>query len=225
MKGAEEARIIACATVAEELRHLGVAEERLTVLDFGLHVFPDKLRETLQAEIEATSGDCDILLGYGLCSNALLGLTSSSHRLVVPRVDDCIALFLGSRAEHLRQLSEQPGTYFLTKGWVEAADVPYYEYQRMVERYGEEKARKVSRIMLANYTRVLLIDTGNYHLEEYRDFARAMAELFELAFEEVAGSNRMLVKLIEGDWDDEFLVIEPGEEFQLGDFLKEQGPE
>lgn len=225
MKGAEEARIIACATVAEELRHLGVAEERLTVLDFGLHVFPDKLRENLQAEIDATPGDRDILLGYGLCSNALLGLSSPSHRLVVPRVDDCIALFLGSRAEHRRQLAEQPGTYFLTKGWVEAADVPYYEYLRMVERYGEEKARRVSRIMLANYTRVLLIDTGNYQLEEYREFARVMAELFELAFEEVAGSNRMLVKLLEGDWDGEFIVIEPGGEFKLGDFLKEQGHE
>lgn len=214
-----EARIIACATVAEELRHLGVGEERLKVLDFGLHVFPDKLRETLQAEIDSTPGSGDILLGYGLCSNALLGISSAAHRLVVPRVDDCIALFLGSRAEHLRQLSDQPGTYFLTKGWVEAADLPYYEYQRMVEKYGEERARRVSRIMLANYTRVLLIDTGNYRMEEYRDFARQMADLFEMGFEEVQGSNRMLQGLLGGTWDEEFVVLEPGREFSLADFL------
>jgi hypothetical protein len=214
-----EAGIIACATVAEELRHLGVGEERLTVLDFGLHVFPDKLKETLQAEIDSTPGSGDILLGYGLCSNALLGISSSSHRLVVPRVDDCIALFLGSRAEHLRQLTDQPGTYFLTKGWVEAADLPYYEYHRMVEKYGEERARKVSRIMLANYTRVLLIDTGNYRMEEYRDFAKQMADLFELGFEEVQGSNRMLAGLLEGDWNEEFVVLEPNREFALDDFL------
>lgn len=219
MNVTEGAKIIACATVAEELRHLGVAEESLKVLDFGLHVFPDQLKETLQAEIDATSGDCDILLGYGLCSNALLGLSSSTHRLVVPRVDDCIALFLGSRSEHLRQLAEQPGTYYLTKGWVEAADVPYYEYQRMTEKYGEERARKVSRIMLANYTRVLLVDTGNYRIDEYREFARNMADLFELDFEEVEGSNRMLIKLLEGDWDGEFVVVEPGHEFSLADFL------
>ena len=219
MNDTGEARIIACATVAEELRHLGVGEERLKVLDFGLHVFPDQLKETLQAEIDSTPGSGDILLGYGLCSNALLGISSPSHRLVVPRVDDCIALFLGSRAEHLRQLTDQPGTYFLTKGWVEAADLPYYEYQRMVEKYGEERARKVSGIMLANYTRVLLIDTGNYRMEEYREFAKEMADFFELGFEEVRGSNRMLVGLLGGDWGEEFVVLEPGREFALDDFL------
>lgn len=212
-------KIIACATVAEELRHLGVDDDRLTVLDFGLHVYPDKLREALQEEIDSTPGDRDILLGYGLCSNALTGVHSGSHRLVIPRIDDCIALFLGSRAEHLRQLKEEPGTYFLTKGWVEAADLPYHEYLRMVEKYGEEKARRVSSIMLANYTRVLLIDTGNYRMEEYREFAREMADLFGLRFEEAAGSNRLLEMLLAGDWDEEFIVAEPGIELKLGDFL------
>ncbi len=213
--------IIACATVAEELRCLGVPGERLRTLDFGLHAFPEKLREALQEEIDSVPGSCDILLGYGLCSNAVLGLRSSAHRLVVPRVDDCIALFLGSRSEHLRQLSEQPGTYFLTKGWVEAADLPYHEYLRMAERYGEERALRVARIMLANYTRVLLIDTGNYRMREYRDFARSMADLFGLAFEEVAGSNRMLVKMLAGEWDSEFVVAEPGTSLELNDFLGE----
>jgi hypothetical protein len=221
MREARDFKIIACATVAEELRHLGVADERLQVLDFGLHVFPDQLKETLQVEIDATPGEVDILLGYGLCSNALVGISSAAHRLVLPRVDDCIPLFLGSRTEHRRQLAEQPGTYFLTKGWVEAADVPYYEYQRMVEKYGEERARRVSRVMLANYTRVLLINTGNYRMDEYREFARKMADLFELSFEEVEGSNRMLLKLLEGNWNGEFIVLEPGCEFSLADFLGE----
>ena len=205
--------------MAEELRHLGVEEERLTVLDFGLHLYPDRLREALREEIDATPGDCDILLGYGLCSNALTGVSSNAHRLVVPRIDDCIALFLGSRDEHLRQLKEQPGTYFLTKGWVEAADLPYHEYIRMVEKYGEEKARRVSSIMMANYTRVLLIDTGNYRIEEYREFAKEMADLFSLRFEEAAGSNRLLEMLLAGGWGDEFIVAEPGREFVLADFL------
>ncbi len=219
MNDGSEARIIACATVAEELLHLGVEEERLKVLDFGLHIFPDRLREALKEEIDSIPGDGDILLGYGLCSNALLGLSSASHRLVAPRVDDCIALFLGSRAEHRRRLSEEPGTYFLTKGWVEAADLPYHEYLRMVERFGEERARRLSRVMLANYTRVMLIDTGNYRVEEYREFARRMADLFELGYEEVRGSNRMLTGLLDGAWGEEFVVLEPGREFALADFL------
>lgn len=211
--------VIACATVAEELRHLGVPEERLRVLDFGQHAYPDRLRQALREEICGLPGEGDILLGYGLCSNALIGLSSPTHRLVVPRVDDCIALFLGSRAEHKRQLLLHPGTYYLTKGWVEAADLPYHEYRRLSERYGEERARRVARIMLANYTRVLLIDTGKYRMDEYRGFARGMADLFGLSFEEVRGSDRLLKKLLAGDWDSEFVVLEPGREARLEDFL------
>jgi hypothetical protein len=216
-----ETKIIACATVAEELRQLGVGEGDLITLDFGLHAEPDKLRETLQAEIKAVKGEADILLGYGLCSYAVVGLVSYSHRLVIPKVDDCIALFLGSREEHLRRLAEEPGTYYLTKGWVEAADSTISELNRLVERYGEKKAFLVAKLMLANYKRVALINTGNYRMEQYRDFARGMAEIFELRFEEIPGSNRMLLKMLQGEWDGEFLVIDPGIEVPLADFLNE----
>ncbi len=215
--------VIACATVAEELRHLGVPEDQLTELEFGLHAHPEKLREALQREIDAldrAGGKDDLILGYGLCSNALVGLVSRNRRLVAPRIDDCIALFLGSRQEHLRRLAEEPGTYYFTKGWVEAAEHPVAEYERIRKRYGEEKALKVARIILANYTRVALINTGNYRIEEYRAFAKGMAELFGLRFEEIPGSNRLLKKMIEGDWDSEFVVKEPGDEFTLSDFLK-----
>ncbi len=212
-------KIIACATVAEELRALGVEESELQVLEFGLHIYPEKLKSTLQEAISATPGEMDILLGYGLCCNAMVGLHSDTHRLVVPKVDDCIALFLGSKAEQLRLLVEEPGTYYLTKGWIEAAEAPYDEFLRMAERYGEEKAMKLARIMLANYKRVALINTGNYHMEDYRAVARHMAEFFELRFEELPGSNRLLEKMLNRDWDGEFIVCEAGRTVELADFL------
>ena len=40
-----------------------------------------------------------ILLGYGLCSNGLVGLTARSIPLVIP-VHDCITLFLGSKEQY-----------------------------------------------------------------------------------------------------------------------------
>jgi hypothetical protein len=212
-------KIIACATVVEELRRMGIPEEDLTELDFGLHVFPEKLRESLQQQIDVQSGDGDIVLGYGLCSNAVVGLCSESHRLIVPRIDDCISLFLGSKKEYLRRLKEEPGTYFLTKGWIEASDLPYYEYLRLADKYGEEKAMRVVKAMLANYTRMVLINTGNYHLDECRDTVRGMAEVLELRYEEIPGSNRMLKMMLEGDWNSEFIVVEPGEEITLSHFL------
>jgi hypothetical protein len=210
--------IIACATVAEELRHMDVPEEGLTVLEFGLHTEPEKLKTALQAEVDSVEGDCDILLGYGLCSYAVVGLKSERHRLVIPKVDDCIPLFIGSREKHLEMLHAEPGTYYLTKGWVEAQDSAYREYLRLAERYGEARALRVMKVMLANYTRVALINTGNYRMDDYRAFARMMADFLELNFEEIPGSNRMLLMMLDGGWDDEFVVVEPDEEITLEHF-------
>ena len=212
-------KIIACATVAEELRLLGVPQDELLELEFGLHVYPEKLREALQEEIDSIPGEGDIIFGYGLCSNAAVGLSSPRHRLIIPRVDDCIALFLGSRREHLRRLQEEPGTYFLTKGWIKAAELPINEYERLVDKYGPEKAMRVTRAMMANYKRVVLINTGNYHLDEFRGAAHAMADVLELAYEEIPGSNRMLDMMLDGDWNSEFVVVGPGEETTLSMFL------
>lgn len=207
---APDVHIIACATVAEELSELGVARERMEVLEFGLHLDPDELRKTLQASIDAIEGDGDILLGYGLCSFAVVGLESRGHRLVIPMVQDCISIFLGSEEARMAMLEKEPGTYFLTKGWIEASDSAYAEFKRLEERYGEQRARRVARVMLANYTRLALINTGNYKMDEYRTFARAQAELLELEFEEIPGSNRLLEKMLSGDWDSEFQVVPPG---------------
>lgn len=213
-----DTRIIACATVAEELGRLGVNPEKMTVLEFGLHLDPERLRETLQAEIDSVGGDGDILLGYGLCSYAVAGIESGRHRLVIPKVQDCISLFLGSEAERMAVLEREPGTYFLTKGWIEASQGAIEEYARLCERYGEARARRVAKAMLANYTRLALINTGNYHLDDYREFARAEAELLELSYEEIPGSNRLLLKLLAGDWDSEFVVVESGSVVQAEAF-------
>ncbi|OFW59507.1 MAG: hypothetical protein A2Y75_11645 [Candidatus Solincola sediminis] len=212
-------KIIACATVVEELRRIGISGDELRELDFGLHVNPEQLGKTLQAEIDAIPPGFDIVLGYGLCSNAVVGLSSSSNRLIIPRIDDCIALFLGSKDEYQRRLSEEPGTYFLTKGWIEAADHPYREFLRMSERYGSEKAMRVVKLMLANYRRMVLINTGNYHLDACREAARTMAEVLGLRYEEIPGSNRMLKMMLDGDWSREFVVAEPGESIELSHFL------
>mgnify|MGYP005864645449 CR=1 FL=1 len=217
---ANSRRIIACATVAEELRLMGIGGDELLELEFGLHIYPDRLRETLQETIDAVPGRGDVILGYGLCSNAAVGLSSPSHRLIIPRVDDCIALFLGSRREHLRRLREEPGTYFLTKGWIKAAEYPISDYVRMCERFGPEKALRVTRLMMANYRRVVLINTGNYRLDECRAAARSMAEALELNYEEIPGSNRMLRMMLDMEWNSEFVIVQPGEETTLSMFLQ-----
>lgn len=211
--------LMACATVMEEALPLLPPGMGQRVFDFGLHVNPARLRETLQGTIDSLHGQYDtILLGYGMCSQGILGLHARDCRLVAPRVDDCIALFLGSSAAYAAQCRREPGTYFLTKGWIEVGDTPFSDYDRSREKYGEEKAARIFKIMMGNYKRLALIDTGGYGLEKYRQYARAAAARFGLRFEEIEGSQALLRKMIFGPWDADFVVLEPGESFRASQF-------
>jgi len=214
-------KVIACATVIEEmLLHLPPGMD-YQVLNFGLHVNPEALRRALQEAIDASAASADtILLGYGLCSQAVVGLRANDCTLVVPKVDDCIAIFLGSGEAYKAQSRAEPGTYYLTKGWIEAGDSPFDEYDSLVEQYGEQKARWLVGRVLKNYTRLALINTGQYELERYRDYSRRTAERFGLRYEEIPGSNALIKKMLHGPWDDEFVVARPGETISYLDFKK-----
>ncbi len=142
-------KVIACATVIEEMLPFLPDDVSHEVLDFGLHLNPAELKKALQAKIEQASAEADILLlGYGLCSMAVIGLQATTAALVIPRTDDCIAIFLGSSKEYKEQAQKEPGTYYLTKGWIEVGDTPFNEHQQLIERYGQEKAERMTKLLL-----------------------------------------------------------------------------
>jgi hypothetical protein len=219
-------KVIACATVIEEMLPLLPDDVSYEILDFGLHLTPEKLRGQLQATINATDAKVDtIILGYGLCSMAVVGLKATGCTLVVPRVDDCIAIFLGSRAAYHEQFGREPGTYYLTKGWIEVSDTPFAEYERLVEKHGPEQAERMIKLMLKNYTRLAFIDTGHYEQERFREYARRTAERFELRYEEIPGSKALVKKMLYGPWDDDFVIVRPGETICYADFKPTAIPE
>jgi hypothetical protein len=216
-------KIIACRTVGEELKPFLPNVYTLEMLEYGLHNVPESLHSRLQDAIDATGPEYGtILLGYGLCANAILGLNSRNFRLVIPRADDCITLFLGSRQEYLRQLSLAPGTFFLTKGWIEYGEDPYTECCALREKYGHEKALKITKRYIQNYTRLALINSGSYNSEAYRKYARMVADYFNLAYEEIPGSNELLERFIYGAWEKGFVVVPPGQVVQYNLFYGPQ---
>ena len=211
--------VVACATVLEEITPMLPEGMTCVELDFGLHMKPASLKQVLQEAIDEASQTADtVLLGYGLCSLAVAGLKANNCTLVVPKVDDCIAIFLGSRQAYNAQTGAEPGTYYLTKGWIEVSDTIWDEYQKLVERHGEARADRMMGLMLKNYTRLVYIDTGHQDQDHYRDYARMVADKFKLRYEEVQGSNRLVEKLLVGPWDDEFVVTLPGQTIAYADF-------
>jgi len=219
MKENGRIKIIACATVIEEMLPLMPPDQAYEVLDFGLHLRPKSLKDALQTAIDEAAAEYDtIILGYGLCSMAVVGLTANNCTIVIPRVDDCIACFLGSQDAYMAQQKSEPGTYYLTKGWIEVSDTLLDEYNRMVDKYGEKTADRLMGIMLKNYKRLVYIDTGVTKQEKYRNYARKVAEQFNLRFEEMSGSNELIEKMMTQQWDTDFVVAQPGETVAYADF-------
>ena len=205
--------IIACHTLKDELNSaIQEADCPFPVLwiESGLHLYTDTLNKRLQQELARITNVDRILLAFGYCGNSLLGLTSPHAQLVFPCVDDCISLLLGS--QHARKkISEEMGTYYLTKGWLEFESNIWQEYQYAVKRYGEEKAERLFRQILNHYHRLAVIDTGAYEVADFLELTEKIAATLKLSHQIIPGSTSYLKKLLTGPWDDEFVIVPPGE--------------
>ncbi len=217
-------KVLACATVMEEVLPLLPPGLSYQVLDFGLHVNPPTLKAALQEAIDAAGAD-EVILGYGLCSMAVIGLEANGCTLIIPRVHDCIAIFLGSNGAYQQQAQAEPGTYYLTKGWIEVGDTPFSEYERLAEQYGASRADRLIRLSIRHYTRLALIDTGHGDMTPYRIYAQRLAERWGLRFEEIPGSNALVRKMLTGPWDGDFVVVSPGETVRYDHFFPAAGQE
>ncbi len=218
---ARSASVIACAAMMEAIRPHLPAHMACHVLDFGLHADPACLRSALQQIIDREAASVErILLGYGLCSMAVVGLRATGCTLVVPRVDDCIALSLGSQSAYRAQFKREPGTYYLTRGWIDVGDSPFSEHEKLVQAFGEAKALRVTGRILKNYTRLAFIDSQPGDGDSYREYSRSMAGRFGLRYAELPGSARLIRKMLNGPVDHEFVVARPGQTIAYMDFKR-----
>jgi hypothetical protein len=208
-----QTRLFYCRTLESEIMAAAgyTAPDSLVAgLEYALHNVPKKLCQELQGMIDATEEDCDlILLGYGLCSNGVDGLLSARHTIVIPRVHDCISLLLGSRAEYYREFRANPGTSYLSKGWISQGGDPLTSYRNYCQRYGEKKARMFMEMEYANYKRLAYIHTVGDDGDDVR-YGREVADFLKLEFVELQGSLKYFEKLIGREWDDDFIVNPPG---------------
>ncbi len=203
--------LIGCEVLKAQIENLGVIPADIIYLEQLLHRTPDKLREKLQAVIDHGGQYPTILLAYGLCSNAVLGLRgSNTQRLIIPKLDDCIGLALGSREKYLSEFRKNSGTYYFTAGWVNGAPDPLKEYWQNIEKYGEEDARWIAAETLKHYTRAALIKTNDGRDTVAADYVRQFAAFFRLHYEEIAGSGDYLRRLVYGPWQDDFVIVDNG---------------
>jgi hypothetical protein len=201
--------------------------DQITFLDYGLHRVPDSLRMSVQAEIDALETPSVVVLGYGLCGNGLHGIRARQHTLLVSRADDCIAVLLGSYRRYIEEFEAEPGTYYLTKGWLESGSNPLSEFEEYSEKYGPDEAQWLMDQQYQHYKRLVLVAHSQQDLEHYRPQALEVAEYCQrwgMAYEEILGSETYVERLASfarspEEADQEFIVVQPGGELKQAQFI------
>jgi N-methylhydantoinase A/oxoprolinase/acetone carboxylase beta subunit len=224
--------VIACAVLALDIKSAAKNQGidiGVKFLEAGLHDRPNLLREKFQAAVDeiSASGRCNrIIAGYGVCGRGTVGIQTRGIPLAIPKVHDCIALFLGGDNAYKREFKKYPGTYYISAGWYEEKTEPhsqrkrsaYYgekklHYDELVEKYGEDAAKETFQFLSTwqkNYQRAAFIETGAKISPKYEKYARQMAQEYGWKYEKIVGDRILIEKLLTAAvTTDEILVVPP----------------
>ncbi len=224
--------LIACSVMCRDLSFCIAGSQNIIFpiwLKQGLHNTPHKLKEMLQEkidEIEEMNNDFSnkekfsaILLGYGLCSNSIIGLKSKSIKLVIPKCDDCIAIFLGSQKRYLEIFNSQNGIYWYNKGWIEQSSMPSKEhYQLIFEHYKTKYDEDTAEFLLEQetsyiekYESCIYIKSKVCDEENEVNFTKKVAKDFKWEYMEINSDLSLIENLLNGNWNEQFLICNQGQ--------------
>lgn len=204
------------------------------IFRLGLHNEPKSLRARLQQAIDANidAGYDAVTLAYALCGKATAGLVARDVPLVIPRAHDCITLFLGSRDRYEQEFVDNPGTYWYALDYMLRRDKSSTSlalgsgvdndnlqgaYQDYVKKYGEDNANYLMEIMGAwqnHYKRAAFIDVVGVGTE-VEQMAQKEAERRGWSFARVLGDLALIRNLLFGEWNEDYLVIPPGQRIAM----------
>ena len=171
-------------------------EVLVNVLELGLHNRKKLLQEGLvEAACEMGSRVDALLLGYGLCGNALEKpdelLSDAGVPIFIPMdedhpVDDCVGLVLGGRRAYYEEQCQVAGTFFMIPGWTR-------HWQRIFDKEFGNLSLDMARRLFKNYERSLLISTPIMSIETMQQNSNEFNTLFGLREEIRRGTLDILM--------------------------------
>jgi len=232
-------KFIGCEIIYREACRLAATSPHRVDVEFlrkGLHDLETAdMTAMIQQAVDAVDSEQydAVALGYARCNDGLAGVTARDIPLVIPRAHDCITLFFGSRRGYMEYFEAHPGTYYMTTGWAErngpdCADPirPAYgqqgvmgklglteSYEQLVARHGKENADFIMETLgdwTQSYTNMLYMEMGVCDERAFIADARKTADKHNWTFETRKGDWTLLEKLFAGDWDDDFVIVQPG---------------
>lgn len=223
--------VITCDVLTDEIQYFASklpSVVAVRILEQGLHNDPPKLRVELQRVVDEVEANVpaatSIVLGYGLCSRGVEGVTTRRCNLVMARAHDCITLLLGSKERYAQYVSDHPGTYWYSPGWNRCHVPPGPQrYEKLkasyVAKFGEEDAEylmETEQAWFKTYEQATYVDLGPSATDADIQFTKDCAHWLGWKYDRQQGDPKLLIDLLSGNWDDErFIVLEPGQTVQL----------
>lgn len=177
----------------------GRPEVLVRVLELALHNRKKVLQDGLIRAAEDLGPHVDaLLLGYGLCGNALQKpdelLAGAGVPIIIPwdgdhAVDDCVGLIIGGRDNYYGEQCKTAGTFFMIPGWT-------YHWERMFESEFGNMDVEMARRMFKNYERSLLITSPVMDKDVMEQNIRQFNEMFGFRVESRSGT----LKILEDAW-------------------------
>ena len=199
MKCGQKLKLICCGVFARMAYKAAAESDNLVdieLMPMSLHIEPKVLNKNLQAAIDrAARYDYDkIILGYGLCGNSVVGLRSKIP-LIIPRIHDCCAMFMGSKERFLQVFGHRPSTMWRSSGYMERCP------DNSCVNYKLESA--------------VYIEMEGLEYNDTRERFTKQITKDGYKVEVVAGDFGWFERLVNGPWDDaEFLELLPENEIE-----------
>jgi hypothetical protein len=174
-------------------------EVLVRVLELGLHSRKRLLQEGLVKAVKDMARYVDgIMLGYGLCGNALEKpaelLADAGVPIFIPQdedhpVDDCVGLIIGGRSSYYAEQCKEAGTFFMIPGWTK-------HWKRFFGEYSRLEPHMAKRIFSA-YKRSLLVPNPVLSEDQMMHNIEEFNRLFDFRTEVRVGT----LEILQRAWD------------------------
>ncbi|UCF90438.1 MAG: DUF1638 domain-containing protein [Desulfobacterales bacterium] len=173
-------------------------EVLVQVMELGLHTVIKNLRAGVtNAALEMGPHVNAIMIGYGLCGNALQNHEEILKEADVPifmpidedhPVDDCVGLIIGGRTNYYQEQCNVAGTFFMNAGFSR------HWKDLLHKAHGVKFDEAISKRIMAGYERSLLLTTPVLSEEEMAANIEEFNQIYELRTEVRAGTLEILEK-------------------------------
>jgi len=219
--------LIGCFALEREISAIGAGLDHLIrweLLRDSLHEQPALLHQMLARALASAEADPEVdsvILVYGACGMAVVGLAPERCRLVMPRAHDCVTLLLGSKDRYAACMAADPSLYWYTPGWCRSGRMPGPDRENTIRadlegRLDSEQVETflaIDRESLTNHSHAAYTDLALPGDVAQHAYASHCTHCLGWKLKHERGDPRLLIDLLNGAWDDErFLVVQPGEQ-------------